>query len=453
MKRAAAASAAFLIMVGAAWAVVAGTTTMRAEATDGTLPNASCASSAPCLEEDNTSTGSGVKGTSAKGSGIIGTTKAKGTSPTTAKPGVLGQDLQTGGGNGNAGVEGTSTNGRGVYGIGGFAGVEGEGLVGVYGSSSAASETGVLGFSSGQYGGAVVGQSSGPSSEAVVGIGGSTTNDVFFANGGGGNLFRGNNSHAVDVFVVDDAGNTKIGGNALVTGGVAASGVVQGGSGLFGSQSASYGATGDGAVEGVEAINSPTGDAFYANGYGGNLFRGNNSQGFDVFYVNDAGDVFAKGYFSSIQPRTLQKTAGDQTVETYASQSTQPTLEDVGEAQLVNGSARVALDARFAASIDARAGYVVMVTPEGMTHGTLCVTQRTLSGFTVQENMDGRSSVPFAYRLVAKPYGSTAARLPLASGVPAHFERFSGAKTRPVVPRVPPLVHSPKIKIPAHPMR
>lgn len=63
---------------------------------------------------------------------------------------------------------------------------------------------------------------------------------------------------------------------------------------------------------------------------------------------------------------------------------------------------------------------MVQITPEGMTHGVLCVTQRTAGGFVVQENMGGRSTVPFSYRIVAKPYGSTAPRLPLAT-VPAHF--------------------------------
>jgi len=57
----------------------------------------------------------------------------------------------------------------------------------------------------------------------------------------------------------------------------------------------------------------------------------------------------------------------------------------------------------------------------------LCVVQRTMSGFVVQENMNGHSSVPFSYRIAAKPYGSTAPRLPLAT-MPGHFGR--------VVPKV-----------------
>jgi hypothetical protein len=117
----------------------------------------------------------------------------------------------------------------------------------------------------------------------------------------------------------------------------------------------------------------------------------------------------------------------------------QPTLEDNGEAQLVNGMARVALDPAFGATID-RTSYMVQVTPEGMTRGVLCVTQRTPAGFFVQENMGGRSTVPFSYRIAARPYGSTAPRLPLAS-MPAHFDRPL-PKKRPVMHDFKPAYHA-----------
>jgi hypothetical protein len=47
-----------------------------------------------------------------------------------------------------------------------------------------------------------------------------------------------------------------------------------------------------------------------------------------------------------------------------------------------------------------------------MTTGTLCVVERDRGGFTVRENLNGRSSVAFDYRIVAQPHGSRAARLP-----------------------------------------
>jgi len=382
--------------------VVTGSVLTRANATDGAQPNTSCATTTACIEGDNTSTGPGVKGTSTKGHGVVGTTKSKGTLSGNSHAGILGQDLQTGGGTGNAGVEGTSTNGVAVLGssannaaiIGrstsndgivgvGSAGVVGEGTFGVFGLSG---------------------------TEAVIGQN-SSTGDAIFANGFGGLLFRGNNSGGSDVFSVDDGGNTNIGGNANVAG-----------TGVFGSQgSGNFGVIGQSNAEAVEGANNTTGDAIFANGFGGLLFRGNNSSGSDVFAVDDGGNVFAVSYNSIADVMKLQRTATGQTVKTYGSQAAQPTLEDNGEAQLVNGVARVALDPAFGAAID-RSNYMVQVTPEGMTRGVLCVTQRTPSGFIVQENMGGRSTVPFSYRLVAKPFGSTAPRLPFAS-MPAHFDR------------------------------
>src|SRR5579863_2924130 len=74
--------------------------THAARAQGGAGPNLSCTSSSPCLEEDNTSTGPGVKGTSAR-SGVIGQTHAKGTLTTNSGSGLLGQDTNTLNGFGN----------------------------------------------------------------------------------------------------------------------------------------------------------------------------------------------------------------------------------------------------------------------------------------------------------------------------------------------------------------
>jgi len=432
-------SVAYLILgTVAAATILAGSALTRADATDGAQPSNSCATTTPCLEEDNTSTGPGVKGTSTKGHGIVGTTKSKGTTPGNSHAGVLGQDLQTGGGQGNAGVEGTSTQGQGVEGTGRI-GVLGSGVFAVEGLSTATAGVGVFGNANGSGSAGIEGVGN------SIGIEGSGLNDNVFANGIGGNLFRGNNRQAADVFVVADSGDTYVGGTLQVVGQISSNGEVTGLDGFFGNTtSINIGVSGLGAAEGVMGENSPTGDAFYANGFGGNLFRGNNSHGADVFVVDDGGDVFAKGYFSSAQPRTLQRTSEGKTVQTFSSQSTQATLEDVGEAQLVAGIAHVALDPGFASTIDQQSNYIVMVTPEGMTHGTLCVTQRTPGGFVVQENMGGHSTVPFAYRLLAKPLGSNSQRLPLAT-VPSGFDRVHGTKHFAIPHRVPPPVRRTKI--------
>lgn len=70
----------------------------------------SCSSTGPCQEGKNASTGPGLEGISAKGSGVIGQTTSSG-----SHAGVLGQDKSTS--PNEAGVEGTSTNGSGLVGL------------------------------------------------------------------------------------------------------------------------------------------------------------------------------------------------------------------------------------------------------------------------------------------------------------------------------------------------
>lgn len=96
----------------------------------------------------------------------------------------------------------------------------------------------------------------------------------------------------------------------------------------------------------------------------------------------------------------------------YAPRESLPTMEDFGEAQLVAGSAQVRIDPAFANAIDQTKDYLVFVTPDGDTKG-LYIAMRSPTGFVVRENGGGRSNVQFSYRIVAKPYGSEEARLPI----------------------------------------
>ena len=106
------------------------------------------------------------------------------------------------------------------------------------------------------------------------------------------------------------------------------------------------------------------------------------------------------------------RTRGERDVS-YAAQTSFPTIEDVGEGRLAGGQARIPIDAALARAIE-QGSYVVFVTPEGESRG-LYVTDKTPSGFTVVENESGHSNIAFGYRIVAKPYGVTAARLPVAA--------------------------------------
>ncbi|HEY7982181.1 MAG TPA: hypothetical protein VID19_11930 [Candidatus Eremiobacteraceae bacterium] len=96
-------------------------------------------------------------------------------------------------------------------------------------------------------------------------------------------------------------------------------------------------------------------------------------------------------------------------VRFYTAQQSEPTVEDMGETQMVNGSAYVPLDHKFANAVDARAHYLVFITPNGDTRG-LYVSRKTSAGFEVRETQGGHGSLSFDYRIVAKPYGVTAQR-------------------------------------------
>jgi hypothetical protein len=234
------------------------------------------------------------------------------------------------------------------------------------------------------------------------------------ANGFGGPLFVGNGSSAIDVFTVDNAGNTTILGGASVTGipgndalvagttasfgGVAGFGTI----GLFGSGEGSsnpYGAfTYNDATSGGTAI------GFQDASGTGVLVNGFNSAGSVKLQIQDDGTVYAHNFVIAFDTPTGQK------VTNYATMSSTPNVEDFGEAQLTGGQAYVSLKQAFAGEIDARTSYMVFITPEGDTRGVY-VTQKTPAGFVVRENQGGRSNAAFSYRIVAKSFGSAAATM------------------------------------------
>jgi hypothetical protein len=147
--------------------------------------------------------------------------------------------------------------------------------------------------------------------------------------------------------------------------------------------------------------------------------------------MGDSGSVYARLFITMNELRVAQPTTTGSRVDTYAPQTAQPSLEDFGEAQLANGSATVALDAKLASAIDNSVRYYVMLTPEGDCRG-LYVAQRNATDFTVRELQGGRSSIAFTYRIVAKPLGDDSPRLP-QSALPYGFEHRVPAPQRALV--------------------
>jgi hypothetical protein len=77
---------------------------------------------------------------------------------------------------------------------------------------------------------------------------------------------------------------------------------------------------------------------------------------------------------------------------------------------LVNGVARVKLDAIFAQTVNTGVEYHVFLTPDGDCRG-LYLSAKDASGFEVRELGGGSASIAFEYRIMAKRMGHEEERL------------------------------------------
>lgn len=182
--------------------------------------------------------------------------------------------------------------------------------------------------------------------------------------------------------------------------------------------------------DGVDATTaSTTNPALFANNTGGGqvLALDDPSGKTTEMSVDSGGNMYVNGSVTIVG--LLSANGGctgcaklHKAVQLYPSRASEPILEDLGEARLVNGSTRVRLDPAFAESIAQRSNYLVFITPEGDTRG-LFVTRKSLDGFEVRESQGGRSSVDFSYRVVARPFGDASPRLSLVTTERPHRVR------------------------------
>jgi hypothetical protein len=302
----------------------------------------------------------GVLGSSNKMNGIVGQTLFNSGISGNGFAGVLGQDLSTDAGVGNAGVAGTSIGGYGVEGTttGDGSGVAGFSTTGV----------GVYGSSPGSFGLLGTASAIGAEGTSATGIGvvadSSATPDPSGVNG----------PPALEVSTDGGAPAIKVAGN--------------------------------------------TGDVFSLDA-DGNLIVGGNLTVDGNLSIGGTNTTCAACPSPLARP---QRTSANAFVGTYAPEQTVRSIEDVGEGQLVDGAAFVRLDPAFAAASDPKSAYLVFITPQGESNG-LYVTQKSRAGFAVRENGSGRSTLAFDYRIVAHPYGSSETRLPLLASHQSAVER------------------------------
>jgi hypothetical protein len=340
------------------------------------------------------------------------------------------------------------------------------GVVGEYDASTSTFGIGVAGISTSGYGVGAEALGSNPSLLAVSG----GANDAFDAVGpsSGGSAIVASSSGYTDTIIakalngigVYATSGTSVGVYGSSSGSTGVDAVSTSGNGVDGRSSSGAGVTGT-SVSSIGMVGTATGTAtsgpssalasvgvtassavgtgaivqndsetnealrvenYFQDGVGGVgtllIDAGLNNVGpdSDAFIVDAAGNVYAGGsLLSSTGSADAVSRNPSNTMLTYAPQEAEASMEDVGNARLIDGAASVPLAADFRQTIDTSVPYAVYLTPYGDNRG-LYVASRTPGGFVVREMQGGRSSFSFDYRIVAKPYGSRLARLP-------HFDR------------------------------
>lgn len=347
------------------------------------LGTVSCSSTNPCQTFSNASSGPGVQGTSSSGKGVVGLSGTASGLSFSGGAAVFGDSRKANG------IAGTSLNRVGLLGISGNK----DGIDGATENKSSFSHLGTSGV-----------------------LGEDLTSDGGHLNSGvTGESFNGIGVSALSVSYV---GANIEGGNAALT--VPALSIAE-----------FSGADLIDACQGTSVIPCDASHAILSVNSNGNVFAIGSlaifsclgtGEGCNTNDVDVAGNVDYSGQVQHDGNCVLSCVAATATkpgraVVSYSAQGTAPTIEDLGEAQLVNGQAYVPLARDFANVIDSRSNYLVFITPEGDNRG-LFVTSKTRSGFNVRESQGGRSTIPFSYRIVANQYGVNRPRLPMVT-VPA----------------------------------
>jgi hypothetical protein len=305
-------------------------------------------------------------------------------------------------GSGVFAIEGVTVYANGGVGLAGFGVSQSLRQLGVYGSASGPTGIGVYGVSS------LVEAAGGPTTaNETVGVYGIAPNGYGVEGTTGveqspypglfsgilgldGSANFGNNDGILGITNNGYFGVQGIGGNGSV-------------GGVYGSaDGGNYGVFGESGLVGVEGSSN------------GTPLAAANGAGTIVWSVDSSGIVT-----TTANAQAIVTVRGGASARTFVPNSTTPLLEDVGSAMLVRGASTVRLDPAFGSSISSGV-YQVFITPNGESKG-LYVQQKKASEFTVRENANGRSTIGFDYRIVAKPFADTGARIAIAPSA-ANFE-------------------------------
>ena len=361
----------------------------------------------PIIEGANSGTGPGIYGSS-KNLGCIGVF-----GNSTDGWGVHGESTTNFGVHGesgsNVGVYGSSTDNYGVRGYstnndGIFGGGSAVGEAGVYGANNTAGSYGVHGKSTNGYG--VYGESTnnwGLHGESVGNHG------VHGQSSDGSGVYGA----SINSYGVYGIGNLDDGVRGTTTEGYGVSGESTdfASAGVYGVCNADFGVGVRGYSEalsgwGVYGSTSDIGTCGVL-GYGENTIGvgGSSVTSYGVHGYSETGTaVHAEGDMVATGSKPAQVKLDDGTsVRLFCEESAEIYFTDYGEARLNGGKVHIELDPVFlqTVTIDTAHPLKVFVQMEGDCRGVF-VTNKTLTGFDVVEFREGRSNVPFSYRVVCK---------------------------------------------------
>lgn len=346
-----------------------------------------CMSASPCIEYQNNGSGYGIEGIGKQKAGIFGETLFNSVSSSDFANGIVGQDASTRG-TFDSGVEGRSTRGRGVLGVSS----SGPGVTG-----QSATSIGVSGYSPGGTG--VLGTSTdftgvGANSTNGIAVDANSTNSaavVAQAFGQQPSVFvtAGDQGDGVDVYVNNPTQYDSFGVYAVNPIGTAI--WAQGGSCKY------Y-------CHPVLLVDSSGNQIIQATENGSQRLSLDNNGNLSI-----SGQIYTSGTCSTGCSSVKMQGGGEATA--YSARVSEPTIEDFGQGDLINGIAQVTLDPKFARTIDDRSPYFVFLTPDGDNAG-LYVASKSHGGFVVRESHGGHSTILFDYRVVARPYDVSHVRLP-----------------------------------------
>jgi hypothetical protein len=343
----------------------------------------SCTSKKPCLQWTNDGVGAAMLGVSKKGIGLIGQTTWQSTATSNAAYGVAGEDASA------------STFNSGVWGISG----SGTGVTAVSSSGNAIdaiSTSGVGLAAQSSMADGIYSFTTNPSATDKIGRAAVSGHD---SSTDGGSLNFGVAGFSTSGVGIYGRSTNYIG--AQIVGGANSNASLS-----LSGVSVAFGELIDACADSVPCEYTSSDLAFQLFSDGGANFLNT-----DGDLVSISGPLTVGGRCTGCASITANTSSGTR-VGTYAPRVSVPTVDDVGEGRLVHGLANVAIDPSFGAIMDRTRTYLVFITPEGDCNG-LYVADRTASGFSVRELRGGSSTISFAYRIVAKPFDTDAARLPL----------------------------------------